>query len=222
MRSAMTSGSSAGGPPRTGSKAAPSYEGPSEPVNRRSTHTGPDLSTALETRAAAFYERYAYPDWLRAHSLLVGRTALVLALEHAGKVDPRTVGLAGYLHDIGRSPLVAADPRDHNELAALVLAAEGLPECGRLALRHPVYAVHDPRTAPRDLAERLVYYADRRAGMTILPLDERITETSVRYPRYAAAIERARPMAREIERAVYEGIGPRPEDLARMVAERWR
>lgn len=221
MRSAMTAGSSAGGPPRTGSKAASSYGAAPSSVNRRSTHTGSELSTALEARAAALYDRYAFPEWLRRHSLLVGRVALVLALDHAERIEVSTVGLAGYLHDIGRSPLVAADARDHGELAALILAAEGLPECGRLALRHPVYAVHDRRTAPRDLAERIVYYADRRAGMTILSLDERITETASHHPEYAGPIERARPLAREIERAVYEGIASRPEDLARAVAERW-
>ncbi|MDE3112655.1 MAG: HD domain-containing protein [Chloroflexota bacterium] len=179
------------------------------------------MSTAFEARAGALYERYAYPDWLRRHSLVVGRAALLLALDHADAVDVASVALGGYLHDIGRSPLLAGDPRDHNELGALVLRAEGLPECAALALRHPVYAVHDPRTAPRDLAERIVYYADRRGGMTILPLDERITETAVRHPEYAGPIERARPLAREIERAVYARTSSRPEDLARLVAARW-
>lgn len=183
--------------------------------------TAHDLSTDLERRAQALYDRYAFPEWLRAHSLVVGRVAFVLALEHGSHVDIPTVALAAYLHDIGRSPLLAGDPRDHNELSALVLAAEGLPECGRLALRHPVYAVHDERTAPRDLAERLVYYADRRGGMSVLPMDERITETAVHHPRYAESIERARPFARDIERAVYEGLASRPEDLAGAVAERW-
>ncbi len=221
MRSSMTAGASAGGPPRRGFTATARYGAGPRTVNRLSTPTAHDLSTDLERHVEALYDRYAFPDWLRTHSRVVGRAAFVLALEHGAGVDVRAVALAAYLHDIGRSPLVAGDPRDHNELSLLILTAEGLPDCGRLALCHPVYAVHDERTAPRDLGERLVYYADRRGGMSVLPMDERITETAVRHPRYAASIERARPIARDIERAVYEGLASRPEDLARTVAQRW-
>ena len=174
----------------------------------------------MEERAEGFFARYRYPDWLGAHSRLVGRAATVLAEAHAARVDVATVALAGYLHDIGRSPLLAGDPREHHELSALVLRAEGLRDCAELALRHPVYAVLAEATLARTLAERIVYYADRRAGMEILPMEERITETAVRHPRYAADIERSRPIAREIERVVFEGTGLRPEDLGRLVAER--
>lgn len=221
MRSSMTAGSSAGRPSRSASTASAPYAAAPGTVNHRSTASSTELSTDLERTADSLWGRYAYPAWLRAHSLLVGRIALLLALEHGPGVDPATVGLAGYLHDIGRSPLLAGDARDHNELSALILAAEGLGECADLALRHPVYAVLDPRTAPRTLAERLVYYADRRGGMAVLTLDERITETAVHHPRYAEPIERARPIAHEIERAVYEGLRSRPEDLAGEVAATW-
>ncbi|MBI2325453.1 MAG: HD domain-containing protein [Chloroflexi bacterium] len=180
------------------------------------------LSTKLEALAERYFRRYAYPDWLREHSRLVGRIATLLAEEHRGAVDVRAVGLAGHLHDIGRSPLLEGDPREHNELSALVLAAEGLGECAELARRHPVYAVLDEATVPRTLPERIVYYADRRGGMEILPLEERITETAVRHPRYAEGIERSRPYAREIERELFEGMSLRPEDLARAMAARWR
>ncbi len=164
------------------------------------------------------FSRYAYPEWLRTHSLLVGRIALLLALEHGPRVDAERVGLAAYLHDIGRSPLLDGDGREHNELSALILCAEGLSECAELARRHPVYAVLDPRIAPRTLEERLVYYADRRGGMAVLPLDERITETAVRYPRYAEEIERSRPLAHEIERSLFEGLSLAPDQLADRVS----
>src|SRR4030088_44040 len=83
--------------------------------------------TQISTEAELFFERYAYPDWLRAHSLLVGRITetIVTAREDIGS-EARDIALAGYLHDIGRSPLMAGDPREHNELSALILAAEGL------------------------------------------------------------------------------------------------
>jgi hypothetical protein len=131
------------------------------------------------------------------------------------------VGLAAYLHDIGRSPLLAGDEREHGALAALVLSAEGLAACVEPARRHPVYAVLDPATAPRTLAERIVHYADRRGGMEVLALDERISETAARHPRYAADIERSRPLAHDIERELFAHLPFRPDDLAGRVAAQW-
>lgn len=179
------------------------------------------LSTETEAVAEALFGRYAYPDWLRRHSVLVGRIAALLAERCPADTDARSVALAGYLHDIGRSPLLEGDPREHNELAALVLRAEGLGACAEMARRHPVYAVLDPATTPTTLGERIVFYADRRGGMEVLPMEERITETAVRHPRYADAIERSRPAARAIERDLAERLGMRPSDIAREVAIRW-
>ncbi len=209
MRCSMMAGSS-----RDPSKEGERYVGEASRAYGRSTSSWHLLVTAVEERAVRSFSRYAYPEWLRIHSLLVGRVALFLAVEHGLRVDPDRVGLAAYLHDIGRSPLLEGDARDHGELSALILCAEGLSECAELARRHPVYAVLDPRSAPRTLEEQLVYYADRRAGMAVLPLDERITETAMRYPQYAGEIERSRPFAREIERIVFDGLSLTPDQLA--------
>lgn len=173
----------------------------------------------MEEAAAAYFGRYRYPEWLARHSRVVGRVAALLA-ERAG-ADVRVVGLAGYLHDIGRSPLVADDPREHNLLSALVLAAEGLAACAELALRHPVYAVLDGSTRPRTLEERIVYYADRRGGMAVLAMEERIGETAARHPEHARDIERSRPGAREIEREVAAATALEPAALAAELAARW-
>jgi putative nucleotidyltransferase with HDIG domain len=186
-------------------------------VNRTLTH----LSTKIEPLAETILVRYAYPDWLRAHSLLVGRIATILAASHTGVVDPETIALGGYLHDIGRTPLMAGDDRDHGDLGALILRAEGWPRCAELARRHPVYAVLDPRTAPRALEEKIVNLADRRGAMRVMPIDERTTETAERHPRYAEQIERARPIVRAMEAEVFAGIAFAPDDLAAVVAERW-
>jgi hypothetical protein len=172
--------------------------------------------TDLSTIAEAYFARYGYPDWLRSHSLLVGALATTLAEAHAAAgadLDVRAVGLGGYLHDIGRSPLLVGDARDHSVLGPLVLAAEGLGDLAELSRRHPVYAPRDPATAPRTLAEKIVYYADRRGGQDVVTLEERIDEQLARFPELAPLRAADLAAAKAIEAEVFTGIALRPEDL---------
>lgn len=176
--------------------------------------------TELSTIAERFYARYAYPDWLRSHSRLVGAIGAVLARARAvagDKLDTDVVALAAHLHDIGRSPLLAGDPREHNELSALILAAEGLPACVEPARRHAIYTVLDPATAPRTIEEKLVYIADRRGGMRVQSIEERATDTAARHPKYADEIARAIPIALAIEREVFSGLPFSAAELAAQV-----
>jgi HD superfamily phosphodiesterase len=176
-----------------------------------------DLSTTIER----FFERYAFPYWLQAHSRLVGTIGHTLARARVGAgdvVDVDIVTLASLLHDIGKSPLMAGDPRQHNELSALILAAEGLAACVEPARRHPIYSVLDASTAPRTLAERIVFVADRRGGMTVESVEERANGTAARHPKFAADIARAVPLAKEIEREIFAGLPFRPDELAAHIA----
>jgi HD superfamily phosphodiesterase len=170
--------------------------------------------TQISTEAAEFFDRYAYPEWLREHSLLVGRIAETIADAHADAGGAaRDIALAGYLHDIGRSPLVVGDAREHNELSALILAAEGLADSVQPARRHAIYTVLDPATAPATLADKIVYVADRRGGMRVESVETRARDTARRHPRFAADIERAIPLAKALEREVFTGLPFAPEDL---------
>jgi 5'-deoxynucleotidase YfbR-like HD superfamily hydrolase len=174
----------------------------------------------LSTKAQGFFKRYRYPDWLETHSRVVGAIAEALVAgrpQAAPKIDSEAVVLAAYLHDIGRSPLLAGDPREHNVVSALVLAAEGLEACVELARRHAVYTVLDPDLAPRTAEEKLVYVADRRGGQTVESLEERAQDTAKRHPKYAAEIARAIPLAREIEREVFASVSFGPDELAEKV-----
>ena len=171
----------------------------------------------MSTIAAGYFDRYRYPEWLRTHSNVVGRIATRLAEVHAtagADLDPRSVGLGGYLHDIGKSPLLGRDGREHHLLGPLVLAAEGRFDLREFSRRHPVYAPRDPAIAPRTLAEKIVYYADRRGGQRVVTLEERIDEQLARFPAHAG--ERAADLraARAIEAELFAGIDLRPEDLA--------
>ena len=170
--------------------------------------------TQISTEAEHFFDRYAYPDWLRAHSVLVGRIAETLAAAHEDiGGEARDIALAGYLHDIGRSPLMAGDPREHNELSALILAAEGLAGSVEPARRHAIYTVLDPATAPATLADKIVYVADRRGGMRVESVEVRAHDTARRHPTFANDIERAIPIAKALEREVFVGLPFAPEEL---------
>ena len=165
--------------------------------------------TELSTIAERFYRKYGYPDYLSRHSRLVGSIAAALANARAAagdRIDADAVALAAYLHDIGRSPLLAGDPREHNELSALILAAEGLPACVEPARRHAIYTVLDPATAPRTIEDKLVYTADRRGGMRIQAIEERAKDTAARHPKYTDEVARAIPIALAIEREVFSGL----------------
>lgn len=164
--------------------------------------------TKISTNAEHYFDRYAYPDWLRTHSLVVGRIAETIAAAHRGAagLDTAAVGLAGYLHDIGKSPLLAGDARQHDELSALVLAAEGLGGCVEPSRRHAVYSVRDPATAPRTLADKIVYVADRRGGLRVQSVEERARDQASRHPRYAEEIARDIPLALAIEREVFADL----------------
>jgi HD superfamily phosphodiesterase len=177
--------------------------------------------TEISTNAEHYFERYAYPDWLWTHSLVVGRIAETIAMEHrdAASLDTAAVGLAGYLHDIGKSPLLGGDARQHNELSALVLAAEGLHGCVEPSRRHPIYSVRDPATAPRTLAEKIVYVADRRGGQRVQSVEERARDQANRHPRFAEEIARDIPLALALEGEVFAELPFAPSQLeARLVA----
>src|SRR5439155_20028137 len=131
--------------------------------------------------------------------------------------DVEAVVLAGYLHDIRRSPLLACDPRDHNILSAFVLSAEGLDFFFNPTATPEIYTVLDPALAPRTFADKLVYVADRRGGQAVEALEERARDTALRNPKYATEIERAIPIAKELEREVFANLTFAPEDLAERV-----
>jgi len=166
--------------------------------------------------AETLLAKYQLPEWQRRHVEIVRDVAREVADAYArrgGRVDVERVTAAAWLHDIGRSPLLAGDPRDHAELSAIILSAEGLPELAEMARRHPVYTILDPERAPRTLEEKIVHYADRRGGLAIVSLDERLREQAVRYPAFAATLERCLPLEKALERELLAPLGFAPESV---------
>ena len=166
--------------------------------------------TALLSVAEAYFDRYAYPAWLRTHSRLAGRVAAAFtgqAQRHGVTLDAESVVLGALLHDLGRSPLLAGLPGEHHVGSAAVLAAEGRAQLVELVRRHSVYAPLQPSLTPRTLEEQLVYLADRRAGLRLMTVRERVLDLGARHPEYAHETARALDAALAIEAEVAAALG---------------
>lgn len=160
--------------------------------------------------------RYQLPAWLRQHSALAvevanGLAGALVEIGEAVRIDD--VRAAAYLHDIGKSPLLDADGREHNERSAEVLIREGLGHLAEMARRHIVYAIRDPRLAPRTLEEKIVYYADRRAGLRIMTIEERLREQAARFPDTAEEIMACLEPALALERELFAKLSMSPDQL---------
>jgi putative nucleotidyltransferase with HDIG domain len=142
--------------------------------------------------AAALLLSLDPPDWFLRHSQAVAEVASWLAerVEFAGvPVDRLLVETAALLHDVDK--LVPADDRakalPHGDGSADWLARQGHPELSRAVAGHPVTKLVDGEAFKRWAAfatreERIVAYADKRAGQRLESMDERFAGWSRRYP----------------------------------------
>lgn len=132
------------------------------------------------------------PPWSLAHARAVAEIAGWLAMRIAARgieVDRSAVEAAALLHDVDKV-LPAGDPaRDlpHGEGSAAWLRRQGHPELGRLVAAHPVTRLVDGEAFRRWAAfatreERIVAYADKRAGQRLESMDQRFASWRRRYP----------------------------------------
>jgi putative nucleotidyltransferase with HDIG domain len=142
--------------------------------------------------AAALLLSLDPPAWFLRHSQAVAEVASWLAerIAFAGvPVDRGLAEAAALLHDVDK--LVPPDDRakalPHGEGSADWLARQGHPELGRAVSNHPVTKLVDGEAFRRWAAfatreERIVAYADKRAGQRLESMDDRFADWSRRYP----------------------------------------
>jgi putative nucleotidyltransferase with HDIG domain len=142
--------------------------------------------------AAALLLSLDPPAWFMRHSQAVAEVASWLAerFGFAGvRVDRLLAETAALLHDVDK--LLPPDDRaralPHGEGSADWLARQGHPELSRAVASHPVTKLVDGEAFKRWAAfatreERIVAYADKRAGQRLESMDERFAEWSRRYP----------------------------------------
>lgn len=132
------------------------------------------------------------PPWFVVHARAVAEVAgwLALRVERTGMVvDRAAIEAAALLHDVDKI-LPALDPAralPHGLGSADWLTRQGHGELARLVASHPVTRLADDAAYPRwagfaSREERIVAYADKRAGQHLEPMTQRFRSWSRRYP----------------------------------------
>ena len=174
--------------------------------------------------------------WFLRHSRAVAEVAAWLAArinERGVAVNRPLVEAAALLHDVdkalpGDHPMRALP---HGEGSAAWLTAAGHSELARAVEHHPVTRLADAERFRRWAAfasreERIVAYADKRAGQRLESMDDRFASWRRRYPPSTnPAIEGAwdvstfdavRERARRLESDVCRAAGVAPSDISRL------
>jgi len=168
------------------------------------------------------------PAWFLRHARAVGEVAGWLAARIAAAgttIDRRLVEAAALLHDVDKL-LPADEPArslPHGDGSAAWLTRHGHPELARPVAAHPVTRLIDGERYRRWAAfasreERVVAYADKRAGQHLEPMDARFSSWQRRYPDgWTAAEARAvLERARRLEADVCRAAGVQPESVRRL------
>jgi hypothetical protein len=149
-------------------------------------------------------------------------------------IDRRLVESAALLHDADKA-LPPDDPAralPHGDGSAAWLTRQGHPELARAVANHPVTRLADGERYRRwasfaSREERIVAYADKRAGQQLESMDARFASWRRRYPRpdgsagRVAALDDAvlravRARAERLEADVCRAAGVQPEEVRRL------
>jgi hypothetical protein len=188
------------------------------------------MSVPDRRAAAALLLELDPPPWALRHARAVAEVAgwLAARIDRRGTpIDRRLVEAAALLHDADKllPPGHPARALPHGEGSAAFLAARGHPELGRAVAGHSVTLLGDERryrawAAFASREERIVAYADKRAGPRLESMDARFAEWARRYGRARdpGTAARARTRADHLEADVCRAAGVRPDELRRL---RW-
>jgi hypothetical protein len=166
--------------------------GPS-PVPAEPSCTIEPMSVPGRVEAASLLLSLDPPAWSLRHARAVAEVAAWLAARIDARgtaIDRRLVESAALLHDADKL-LPADDPArslPHGEGSAAWLTERGHPELARAVANHPVTRLRDGDrfrhwAAFASREERIVAYADKRAGQRLESMDARFASWRRRYHR---------------------------------------
>ena len=176
------------------------------------------------------------PDWFLRHARAVAEVAAWLAARMAGRgigLDRRMVEAAALLHDVDKA-LPPGDPLRrlaHGQGSAAWLIDSGHPELAPAVAVHPAPRLLDgewfeawlPSATHED---RIVAYADKRAGQRLESMDARFASWRRRHPPVAtgdpsgawdeATLRAVRERADRLEATVCAAAGIGPDEVRRL------
>jgi hypothetical protein len=168
------------------------------------------------------------PAWFLRHARAVAEVAGWLAARIGATgttVDRRLVESAALLHDADKL-LPTGDPAralPHGDGSAAWLTRRGHPELARAVAAHPATRLVDGERYRRWAAfasreERVVAYADKRAGQRLESMAARFGSWQRRYPDgwSAAEVRAVFERARRLEADVCRAAGVAPQDVRRL------
>lgn len=176
------------------------------------------------------------PPWFVRHARAVGEVAGWLAARIEAQdiaIDRRLVESAALLHDADKA-LPSDDPAralPHGDGSAAWLTRVGHPELARAVAGHPLTRLLDGEQYRRWSAfatreERIVAYADKRAGQRLESMEARFTSWRRRYPHLdvdgramgwdGADLHLVRARADRLEADVCRAAGVSPTEVRRL------
>jgi HD domain-containing protein len=188
------------------------------------------MSVPDRRAAAALLLELDPPPWAFRHARAVAEVAAWLAArinERGMPVDRRLVEAAALLHDADKllPPDHPARALPHGDGSAAWLTMRGHPELARAVAGHPVTRLADEEryrtwSAFASREERIVAYADKRAGQRLESMASRFASWARRYPGAwdPATTRRVRSRAERLERDVCRAADVAPGDVSRL---RW-
>jgi putative nucleotidyltransferase with HDIG domain len=181
------------------------------------------VAVPSRVESAALILELQPPRWFIAHSAAVAEIAAFLAARASRRTrcNRQVVESAALLHDVDK--LVPGLPGDHGRAGARWLRRRGFGELAPAVAAHPVRRLaddhwYDDWSKRATLEERIVSYADKRAGQRLESLAARFAGWAERYPEYRSSLSRARKRADGLEREVCRAAGVRPDGVRRL---RW-
>ena len=185
------------------------------------------MTVPARVEAAALLLSLAPPAWFMCHAQAVAEVAAWLAArtEAAGaRVDRAVVESAALLHDVDKAlpDDDASRKLPHGDGSADWLTRHGYAELAPIVASHPVTRLTDKAWFERWMAtstreQRIVAYADKRAGQRLESMDDRFARWSRRHADTwdSDTAREVRARANVIEADVCAAARVKPADVSR-------
>ncbi|MBI2134092.1 HD domain-containing protein [Candidatus Woesearchaeota archaeon] len=146
---------------------------------------------------------HGVPSEVIRHSVSVCRFALGIAAKRKD-VNIKLLEASCLLHDIGKMDSIVKGGK-HELIGSRILIKHGYGEVARVIRKHSLHYILDKKKAPREIEEKILFYADKRVmGHRVVSLKRRLDDLRERYPQYRESMDKAEPLVIRLEKMFLE------------------